>query len=405
MSSYSQDGGMREYSGEEFRRSALPKFAGFGVVAGAGGGSMKKGIGMCTACGVGVIDQAKSDAFAESMVGIFNGAAIALMISVGHRTGLFDAMDEAGWVTSVELGARAGLNERYVREWLGAMTTGRIVEHDGERMVYRLPSEHACWLTRRSAPNNIAVVARYIPTLGQVEDKIVECFRNGGGVGYEHYPSFHEVMAEDSAQSVVAALHDHILPLVGGLVERMTSGVRVLDVGCGRGRALIEMARAFSNSEFVGRDFSVEAIEWARGEAARLGLRNIRFEVADGAAMTDEEAFDAVFTFDAIHDQADPDAVLRNIHRALKPGGVYLMQDIAGSSSHAGDMDRPFAPFIYTVSCMHCMAVSLAAGGKGLGAAWGERLAVEMLQKAGFGSVEVRSLDHDFQNTYYIMQK
>lgn len=361
---------------------------------------------MCIACAAGTaMDQGKSDAFAERMMGVLNGAALALMVSVGHRTGLFDALDGAGWVTSSELALRSGLQERYVREWLGAMTAGAIVEHDGEKLAYRLPPEHAAWLTRRATPNNLAVVAQFIPALAQAEDGIVDCFRQGGGLGYERYPRFHEVMAEESGQTVVAALHEHILPLVDGLQETLHRGARVMDLGCGRGRALMELAAAFPASEFLGIDFSADTVSWAQAEAARRGLTNVRFEAADAAQIDFEESFDVVFTFDAIHDQARPDVVLANIRRALRPGGVYLMQDIAGAGTHAGDIERPFAPFVYTVSCMHCMSVSLAAGGMGLGAAWGEPRALAMLNDAGFAEVEVRFLAHDLQNAYYIVRK
>lgn len=361
---------------------------------------------MCTVCTAAkAMDQAKSDQFAEKLLGVLNGAALALMLSIGHRTGLFDAMEGQAAMTSHELALRAGLTERYVREWLGAMTAGRIVEHDGAAMTYRLPAEHAAWLTRAATPNNLAVVAQFIPTLAQVEDRIVECFRTGGGVGYEHFPRFHEVMAEESAQTVVSALEEHILPLVPGLADRLRAGVRVLDVGCGRGRALLRLAQAFPHSEFIGVDMSRETVVWANERADELELDNVRFEVADAAGLAYREEFDLVLTFDAVHDQARPDRMLANIHRALKPGGVYLMQDIAGTSTHAGDVERPLSPLIYTISCMHCMTVSLSAGGMGLGAAWGERTAVSMLREAGFGAVEVKSLAHDMQNFFYIMRK
>ncbi len=184
------------------------------------------------------LDQARAEAFADKMLGMLNSGALALMTSVGHRTGLFDAMAAAPASTSAQIAALAGLNERYVREWLGAMVTGGVVEHDPANGEYLLPGEHAASLTRAAAPDNIAAFAQYIAVLGGVEDRIVECFSNGGGVPYSSYPRFHEVMAEDSGQTVVAALNDAILPLAPGLVESLTRGIDVLDVGCGSGGAL-----------------------------------------------------------------------------------------------------------------------------------------------------------------------
>jgi len=213
------------------------------------------------------------------------------------------------------------------------------------------------------------------------------------------------VMADESALTVVAALEDHILPLVPGLIEKLEDGIDVLDVGCGSGRAMIRLAERFPNSRFVGYDFLQEAVDAARAEAEAKGLTNVRFEQQDAATFDDTEAYDLVCSFDSVHDQAKPDAMLRNIHRALKPGGVYLCQDIQGSSSHAGDVGHPVAPFIYTISCMHCMSVSLANDGMGLGAAWGREKAQEMIRAAGFDDVRIEELDHDFIDYYYIAPK
>ena len=213
-------------------------------------------------------DTAHVTAFEERLVDILNAGALNLMLSIGHRTGLFDAMAGTAPATSAEIAKKAGVQERYVREWLGAMTVSRIVDHDDEAGTYALPPEHAAVITRGAPNGNLAVFVQYIPLLGTVEDDIVRCFREGGGVPYERYGRFHEVMAEDSGQTVLPALLDQILPLVPGLIGRLEKGIRVLDVGCGRGKALNLMARTFPNSRFVGYDLSEEAIAFARQEAA-----------------------------------------------------------------------------------------------------------------------------------------
>lgn len=180
----------------------------------------------------------KADAFAERLVDMLNQGAVCLMTSIGHRTGLFDRMAETGPADSTRLAHSAGLNERYVREWLNALTVAAVVEYDPHSGAYALPAEHAAYLTRAAAADNIAVFAQYIPLLGTVEDAVIDCFYHGGGVPYERFGRFHEVMAEDSGQSVLSSLFDHILPLVPGLKERLAAGIEVLDLGCGRGRAL-----------------------------------------------------------------------------------------------------------------------------------------------------------------------
>jgi 2-polyprenyl-3-methyl-5-hydroxy-6-metoxy-1,4-benzoquinol methylase len=350
-------------------------------------------------------DQVKAEDFAERMVSVLNEGAVALMTSIGHRTGLFDAMAGLPPSTSEEIASAANLDERYVREWLGAMVVGRILAHDPEEGTYTLPAEHAAFLTRAASPDNIAAFAQYIPLLGSVEDGVVESFKHGGGVPYSAFPRFQEVMAEDSGQTVLPALTEHILPLVPGLIERLKEGIDVLDVGCGSGRALNLMARAFPNSRFIGYDLSEEAIARARTEAEEHATTNVHFEDKDAATLDEKARYDLITTFDAVHDQAKPAAVLKGIANALKEDGVYLMQDIAGSSHHHNNINHPIGPFLYTISCMHCMTVSLAQDGEGLGAMWGEEKAKEMLEKAGFNKVEVEQLPHDFQNYYYIATK
>jgi SAM-dependent methyltransferase len=346
-----------------------------------------------------------AEEFAERMLRMMNDAAVALMVSVGHRTGLFDAMARLPAATSAQIAAAAGLDERYVREWLAAMTTGRITEHDGETGAYTLPAAHAAWLTRAAGMQNLATGMQYIGLLAQVEDQIVDCFRQGGGVPYSAFPRFHAVMAEDSGAVRDATLIDVTLPLVPGLTGRLEDGIDVADVGCGSGHAVNLMAAAFPRSRFTGFDFSAAGIAAARAEAGREGLANARFEERDAARLGETARFDLITTFDAVHDQARPDLMLAGIAAALRPGGVYLCMDTSASSELADNLDHPLAPFLYTVSCMHCMTVSLADGGMGLGTMWGEQTARRMLAEAGFTSVEARRLDGDIVNAYFIATK
>ena len=262
-----------------------------------------------------------AEEFAERMLRTMNEASVALMVSVGHRTGLFDVMAGMPAATSAEIAARAALDERYVREWLAAMTTGRIIEHDGATGRYVLPAEHAAWLTRSAGMQNLAIGMQYIGVMAQVEDQIVECFRHGGGVPYSAFPRFQEVMAEDSRAVQDATLIDVRLPLVPGLVDRLKDGIDVADVGCGSGHAVNLMAAAFPRSRFTGFDFSAEGIAAARTEAEQQGLENARFEERDAARLGETARFDFITTFDAVHDQARPDLVLAGIAAALRPGG------------------------------------------------------------------------------------
>jgi len=230
-----------------------------------------------------VFDQAKAEAFAGALLTTLNQGALCLMISVGHRTGLFDSMSQMAPATSSAIAARAGLNERYVREWLGAMVTARVIDVNPATPEFSLPAEHAAFLTRAAAADNLAVFAQYIPVLGAVEDDIVDCFRKGGGVPYSRFNRFHEVMAEDSGQSVLSSLESHILPLVPGLHDRLVKGIRMLDVGCGRGRVINRLASLYPASRFVGMDLSREAIAYAQQDAASAGRGNVDGEPIQGS--------------------------------------------------------------------------------------------------------------------------
>jgi ubiquinone/menaquinone biosynthesis C-methylase UbiE len=353
-------------------------------------------------------DTTRSEAFAEKFLTALNHGALCLMASIGHRSGLFDVMSGMPPSTAAEIADKSGLNERYVREWLGAMVTGGVVEVDRTSTRYVLPAEHAAFLTRAAAADNIAVFTQYIALLGSVEDEIVECFKKGGGIPYEKFPRFHAVMAEDSGQSVLSSLESHVLPLVPGLTEQLGRGIDVLDAGCGSGRIMVRLAGLYPSSRFTGIDLSPEAIGNARREASEKGLKNIQFivrDLSDFDAAAEAEAYDFITTFDAVHDQARPLNVLKGIYRALKPDGLYLMQDIQGSSHVHNNINHPIGTLLYTVSTMHCMTVSLAQSGEGLGAMWGEEKAQEYLQKAGFRSIETNQLAHDFQNNWYVVRK
>jgi len=352
------------------------------------------------------LDLDETAAFAERMLGILNGGALALMISIGHRAGLFDVMSRLEFATSAAIAREAGLHERYVREWLGAMTTGAIVDYDPSRDAYRLPAEHGAALTRSARSGNLAVTAQWISLLGSVEDQVLDCFTRGGGVPYGSYRRFREVMAEESDQTVVAALHDAILPLVPGAVVALERGIDVLDIGCGSGRVLNEMAATFPASRFTGYDLSHEAIDAARTEARERRLANVAFEVRDAADLRAEADFDLVTAFGAIHHMARPAAVLAAIARALRPQGAFLMQDSCGTSHvHEDARSNRLAPLLYTVSCLHCMTVSLAAGGAGLGAMWGAETARRMLNDAGLGDATLHTLPHDLINLYYVARR
>ena len=285
------------------------------------------------------------------------------------------------------------------------MTTGCIVEYNPEKETYLLPPEHAAFLTRAAGPDNMAVWTQFIPLMALVEDKIIDSFRKGGGVPYSEFTDFHRITAEASALVHDHKLVDTILPLVLGLSDRMKAGIDVADIGCGSGHAINLMAREYPSSRFTGFDFSEEGIGRAKDEAKRMGFSNARFEVLDVAKLEETNAFDLITAFDAIHDQAKPAVVMNNIARALRDDGTFFMVDVAASSELGNNLEHPLGAFLYGISTMHCMTVSLALDGDGLGTVWGEETARRMLNDAGFKKIEIKQIDKDIINNYYIATK
>jgi SAM-dependent methyltransferase len=220
-------------------------------------------------------------------------------------------------------------------------------------------------------------------------------------VPYAKYPRFQAVMAEASGLRFDHSLVDKIVPLTG-IGAALDRGIEVLEIGCGKGHALNLLARAFPRSRYSGYDISDGGIAAARAEATALGNTNARFAVRDVATLDEVGRYDLITAFDVIHDQAQPSAVLKGVARALAPGGSFLMVDIRASSNLEENIPHPFAPFLYGISTMHCMTVSLALNGAGLGAVWGEQKALEMLNGAGFTRVDVHRLADDPLDNYYV---
>ena len=332
-------------------------------------------------------DRAKAKAFTQLMVRHLEGAAVTVMLEIGRRVGLFETMAKMGPATSAVIAERAGLDERYVREWLAAMACGGIVEYAAAERTFRLPREHASALTGSSTRNLTSMVEMF-PLMNRVVPDVADAFRTGAGVPYSAYqPDFTGLMDRRSRPRFDELLLSAYLGKPEGVVARLEAGIRVADVGCGTGHGVALMARRFPKSTFVGYDISEEGI--AEGRAAAYGLDNASFVVQDVAKLEAPAPFDLVTAFDAIHDQADPAGVLQRIRQALAPGGIFLMVDVYASTELADNIGAPMAPYLYTMSTMHCMSVSLAAGGPGLGTAWGHQLATRMLREAGFSEVQL----------------
>ena len=351
-------------------------------------------------------DEAKAEAFAERFLTGLSEASLMMMYSIGHRTGLFDAMDGRNWSTSTQIAEATALDERYVREWLGAMVTGRVVDYRTDDATYQLPAEHARWLTRRASPENLAVTSQWISVLGCVESPIVETFKTGGGLSYECFHRFHETMAEESSQTVVAALQAHILPLADGLADKLESGIAVLDVGCGSGRAACRMAEAFPASRFTGYDMCNEAIEAANAMAAEQKLSNARFAVQDITHLDEPEAYDLVTAFDIVHDQKDPCGGARQ-HPHGAQAGRHLPDAGHRRLQPPGEEPRPPDRTLRLHRLDDALHDRVARAGRGRASArCGARKSPRRCSTdAGFTGIAKHKLGHDFINVYFVMGK
>ena len=326
-------------------------------------------------------DPGRVEAFVGHLMPILKGGLLSHMIDIGDRTGLFAAAAQ-GPATSQELADRAGLQERYVREWLGAMATEGIIDFDPADQTFTLAPEHAVLLVGASSMAPIAhantVLAKHVPELARV-------FREGGGLPYADYtPEFTDAMDAIGRGGYDQFLLDAYLPLAPELIEKLSAGATAADVACGTGHTLVLMAGAFPASTFTGYDTDPIAIERARSEATAAGLTNVSFELADIAQLSVAAPLDAVFVFDALHDQVDPAGVLQRIHAALATDGTLFLREPHAADTLEANLANPMAPIQYSVSTLHCLTVSLAHDGAGIGTVFGEQLARRMLTEAGF---------------------
>jgi 2-polyprenyl-3-methyl-5-hydroxy-6-metoxy-1,4-benzoquinol methylase len=333
--------------------------------------------------------------YAGRVARTLNNGFTALMISIGHRTGLFDVLAALPPSTSEQIARAAGLAERYVREWLAAMTSALVIDHEPRTATYFLPVEYAAVLSRGAGSNSLAPAAQLLSLLAGVEDLVVAGFRSGCGVMPEAYEQMNELLSDDRRQIVDESYVNAILDVIPGLRMHLDLGARVLDAGCGDGALVEVMARMFPRSLFRGYDLSHGAIRRACERASEGELRNVEFAVGDVASLDEPRAYDLVLAFDTMHEQSYPRLVLRKIAASLKRDGIFVMQEVAVSSHLSRAAEHPFAPMLFALSTMHSVPVALAQEGEALGRMWGQERAAKMLAEAGFRNVRFETVGSD----------
>jgi SAM-dependent methyltransferase len=349
-------------------------------------------------------DEAKAGEFLGKALDDLAGTTTVLLCGIGDRLGLFKELDANGPATSEELSQRAGINERYSREWLGGMSAAGYLSYDPATGRFTLPREHAAVLAQEGHAVFFGGLYEQMLGMPRVVDPLLEAFRNGGGVPQSAYGREHWSGLERGT----AAWFDNLLvqvwmPAVPEVDAALRRGIDVADVGCGAGRALIRLAEAYPNSRYTGFDNFPGQVERARAAAEGAGLSDkIRFEVAD-VAQGLPESYDLITTFDVIHDSADPLGLLKAIHAALRPEGHYLCLDI-NCSDKLEENVGPLATMMFGASVFYCMTTSLAQGGAGLGTlGLHQKKMRELAAEAGFSSVDLADIDNPF-NVLYVLR-
>lgn len=342
------------------------------------------------------MDQRKVDEVSDRAIGYLAGAAIAAMVYVGDQLGLYRALREGGPATSTELAARARLDERWVREWLHSQASAGLVEYM-DKGVFQLSGEHAAVLADEENPAFVAGGFALIFPLLQRWEQLFQSFRTGRGAPYNDLGLDHAVgESRFSGPWMRSNLLPVILPGLENVVPKLAAGAKAVDVGCGSGKALLEMARAYPGSEFHGYDSSELAIRLAEENLAASRLRNVTFHRAPASALEPDASFDFVLTWDCIHDMTDPVGAMRAIRSAIKPDGTWLIIDINGRPTSKENYDHPLGSLLYAISVLDCLACSTwQEGDAGLGTlGLPEPIARNMVAEAGFTRFTV----HDFGN-------
>jgi 2-polyprenyl-3-methyl-5-hydroxy-6-metoxy-1,4-benzoquinol methylase len=342
------------------------------------------------------IDEARLEEFMGRFVQDMGAAATAPLVLIGDQLGLYKAMADGEPVTPAELAQRTGCRERYLREWLCQQAASGYVEYDPATGAFRLPPEQALALAVDDSPVFVPGAYQLLAAIIKDQPHVAERFRTGDGLGWhEHDHDLYEGTERFFRPGYLANLESSWLPSLDGVVDKLTAGARVADIGCGHGASTILMARAFPASTFVGSDYHEASIEAARRAAERAGVADrVSFEVAS-AADFGGGPFDLVCVFDALHDMGDPVGAARHVREQLAPDGTWMVVE-----PYAGDRIEdnltPVGRIFYAGSTMICTPASLSQDvGLALGAQAGERRLTEVLNAGGFSRVR-RSAETPF---------
>ncbi|MFL0288135.1 class I SAM-dependent methyltransferase [Mycobacterium sp. SMC-21] len=329
------------------------------------------------------VDEDKLNQFLGMAIGDMGAAISAGLVLIGDRLGLYKAL-AAGPLTATQLAEKTGTVERYVREWLANQAAGGYVQFDPDSGMWSMSPEQAACLADPNGPVDIPGAYNIVEAVFHVLDRTTENFKTGAGLEWgEHHPCLFAGTERFFRAGYNAELVGSWLPALDGAIERLESGAKAADVGCGHGVSTILMAKTYPNSTFIGYDYHPESIHVATERAAEAGVTNARFEVADATSYADN-GFDLIAFFDCLHDMGDPVGAMRHTRAALNDDGIaMIVEPFAGD--HVQDNMNPIGRMMYGASSQICVPVSLARNGPALGAQAGEaRLRDVVVDKSGF---------------------
>ena len=347
------------------------------------------------------MDRSRIEAFLDKFIGLAAGASTIGLLAVADRSGISSWLGEHGSGTATEIADGAGLDPRYVLEIMSGLAAAGVVEYDAQEETFLMPPEHALFLASESSPYFMGGWLDMIPSAMAKVGGVTEATVNGGGVGFEEFGGdIIKGIDRGNGPSQRVFLTSRWLPAIDGLIDDLTEGIRVADIGTGAGTAAALIANEFPASTVIGFDISEASLGLARERVGSTG--NLKYEQASASEIPIHPPFGLITAFDVIHDLGDPLGGLRRIKDALSDDGVFLMMEPNMSSDLENNLDDRGA-LMYGISAMHCMTQSLAQGGVGLGAAWGREKAAAYCQEAGFSSfVELERISNRFSAFYEV---
>ena len=331
------------------------------------------------------IDQDKLHEFLVKAVIDFGATFNAALIRIGDKLGLYKALAARGPQTSAELAKNTGTTERYVREWLSAQAAGGYVTYDSSSGKFHLSEEQAFAMADESSPVFLPGACQVALAAVKAEEQLTERFKTGKGMGWhEHHHELFEGTERFFRPGYAANLIAAWIPALEGVEQRLKSGARVADVGCGLGASTILMAKSYPKSEFVGFDYHDKSIESAKQRAKEAGVSDrIRFEVAKAKDYPGKD-FDFVTFFDCLHDMGDPAGASAHVRSTLKKDGTWMIVE-PNAGDKLEDNLNPIGRAFYGASTLLCTPASLDQEvGLALGAQAGEKRLREVVTSGGF---------------------